>query len=288
MASHSLYCFLFSITFRHAIVHPEATECPLEGTNGETYYDRVKLLQSESYFVEILGNPITNAALNLNNQYIKDNISNDVGIRDSSKLHVWNMTLHPAAVLLDYGTILQKPLDYEIDQLLANDNLKGFYIASPPDKITGMAGIDTGFLIIKPSLNEFKNIVDTYINTPYYPDSGWNGEGHNGFPGEMGISGFLSWYFAKDPSYVKLDRCTYAHDADDACLAEKSFDEAKSLKLYDSVCGNPRHCPYDHPEWSAAKRDGCKILHRKCKFFHRFIEEGVDKAKNEGRKTVYY
>ena len=224
-------------------------------------------MQSENYVVEILGQPITDTALEINNQYIKDNIPNDVGIRDSTKLQIWTMTLHPAAVLMDYETILQKPIDQEIDMLLADENLKGLYISSAPDVNTGMAGVDTGFLIIKPSLEEFDNIVNTYVNTVFDPNTGWNGQGHHGFKGDMGISGFLSWYFANDPGYIQLDRCLFAHDADEGCLSSSiSVTEAKGCKLYDNVCGNPRDCPYDHPDWSAAKREACSILHRKCKF----------------------
>jgi hypothetical protein len=255
-------CLILSA--RHALVHPIATECPIQGTNGETY-DRVKLLQSENYFVEILGQPITDAELEINNQYIKDNIPNDVGIRDSTKLQIWTMTLHPAAVLMDYETILQKPIDQEIDMLLADENLKGLYISSAPDVNTGMAGVDTGFLIIKPSLKEFDNIVNTFVNTVFDPNTGWNGQGHHGFKGDMSISGFLSWYFANDPGYLELDRCTYAHDADEGCLSSISLTEAKCFKLYDTNCGNPRDCPYDHPDWSAEKREACSIFHRKCK-----------------------
>lgn len=265
------YCFMSSISLspdlrvRHAIVHPMATECPLQGTHGETY-NRVKLLQSENYMVEILGHPITDQGLiSGGNQYIKDNIPNDVGIRDSAKLQAWTLTLHPVVVLMDYDTIIQQPLDREIDMLLADETLKGFYIASAPDKDTGKAGVDTGFLIIKPSMEEFNNIVTTYINTVFDPVLGWNSQGHNGFRGDIGISGFLSWYFANNNAYTELDRCLFAHDADEGCLTTTALDEAKSLKVHNSVCGNPRHCPYDSPEWSEDKRDACASLHRKCK-----------------------
>ena len=94
-----------------------AVECPLQGTSSETY-DRVKLLKSENYVVEILGHPITDDDFAINNQYIKDNIQNDVGIRDSMKLQAWTMISHPKVLLMDYDSILQKPL---ISFLLTTD-----------------------------------------------------------------------------------------------------------------------------------------------------------------------
>jgi len=252
---------------RHALVHPVATECPIEGgIDGDTY-DRVKLLQSENYRVEIMGHPITDSALAAANPYIAENIENDVGIRDSTKLQAWSMTLHPVVVLMDYDIVLQQPLNADIDSLLADANLKGYYIQSAPDEITGGAGVDTDFMIIKPSVEELDNIVNSYLNTPYDPVTGWNGQGHHDFKGGMGISGFLSYYFANDAGYVQLDRCTYAHTADDDCLATVNFSDAKAAKVMKNVCGNPRDCPYDHPHWSQDKKEACESMHRKCKSF---------------------
>ena len=243
-----------------------AVECPLQGTSGETY-DRVKLLQSENYVVEILGHPITDDDFAINNQYIKDNIQNDVGIRDSTKLQAWTMTSHPIVVLMDYDSVLQKPLDQDIDFLLADDGLKGFYISSPPDEVTGKAGVDTGFMMIKPSMEEFERIRKMYINTPFNPATGWNGFGYHQYKGDMGLSGFLNWYFHNDAGYVELDRCLYAHTADEDCLQYVPYSEAKHIKMYDKVCGNPRRCPYDHPDWSEEKREACSALHRQCKCY---------------------
>ena len=266
--SHLILLTLFTI--RHALVHPMATECPIEGSHGETY-DRVKLLQSENYKVEILGQPITTVDLEVTNPYIVENIENDVGIRDSTKLQIWTLTTHPCVVLMDYNTVLQQPLDEDIDLLLADEALKGFYIESPPDENTGGAGVDTGFMIIKPSIAEFNTIVDGYINTPFNPKTGWNGEGHHNFKGGMGISGYLSYHFAKDHGYVKLDRCIYAHTADEDCLATVEVEGCKSSKTKKEVCGNPRDCPYDHPHWSDKKKKGCETLHRKCKSFDQYL-----------------
>ena len=126
------------------------------------------------------------------------------------------------------------------------------------------SGVDTGILI-KPSLQEFENIVNSYINTPFEPISGWNEEGHHLFVGGMGISGFLSYYFSKDEGYVQLDRCIYANNVDDECLDTVDISEVKCAKDYAKVCGDPLKSPYDQPDWSAKKLESCHQLHRKCK-----------------------
>ena len=236
-----------------------AVECPVQGNHGETY-NRVKLLQSQNYMVEILGQP----KLLKTHPYIRDNIPNDVGIRDATKLQIYTLMLHPVVVLMDYAMIIQKPIDADLDRLLADSSLKGFYISSAPDPVTGEAGVDTEFLVVKPSLDEYNKIVNAYLDTPFDPVTGWNGQGHHNFKGGMGISGFLSYYFDGNPEYEKLDRCLYAHDADEACLGTTSLEEAKILKVQESTCGNPRDCPYDHPDWSEAKKNACSYLHRKC------------------------
>lgn len=255
---------------RHALVHPMANYCPVEGTGGELY-DRTQLFKSQNYNVEILGHPITDIDLKETNPYIADNIELDVGIRDSMKLQIWTLTSHPIAILMDFNTILQKPLDEDIDSLLEDPALKGYYIRSVPDATSNESGVDTGFLIIKPSLQEFDNIVNSYINTPFDPIYGWNGEGHHKFVGGMGISGFLSYYFSKDEGYVQLNRCIYANNVDDECLETVDISEVKVAKDYEKVCGDPLKCPYDQPDWSAEKLQTCHQLHRKCKLSTQLI-----------------
>lgn len=161
-----------------------STECPVSGSNEETY-DRVKLMQSLNYDVEIMGHPITqDKLLEGGQEYLRMHIEDDVGIRDSTKLHAWRLTLHPAVILMDFNTILNDSLHEEVDTLLADDALKGMYIPTASG-----VGVDTGLMIIKPSEQEFERIVQTYIETIYDPVTGWNGQGYNNFVGCMGLSG---------------------------------------------------------------------------------------------------
>ncbi len=125
-----------------------------------------------------------------------------------------------------------------------------------PDEGTGKYGVDTGFMIINPNVTEYQNIIDEYLKTSYDPLTGWNNEGFNGFPvsieyaiifsndfdvahsayfshvkGELGLPGFLAYYFNKDPGYIPVDRCTYAYTADDDCLIEVTINKCKYTRL---------------------------------------------------------
>jgi len=177
------------------------------------------------YRVEIVGQPITNDHLTYNeqgytneNNYINDNIEDDVGIRDSTKLHIFRLVEHPVVVLFDYDTLLQSSIDNLINDLVADSTVKGYYVRTPSCDGNRNSVIDTGFLVIKPSLEEFNNIREGYINTPYDPELGWNSEGHNHCPGKLGLPGFLSYYFSITPGYIELDRCQYSFIADDECI----------------------------------------------------------------------
>jgi hypothetical protein len=59
----------------------------------------------------------------------------------------------------------------KFDDLLNNDDLKGYYILHPDGTV------DTDLLIVKPSLEEFDALVYAYIHTPYGPHTGWGNNG---------------------------------------------------------------------------------------------------------------
>ena len=52
------------------------------------------------------------------NCYIKDNIEVDVAIR-LMKLHVLTLTAHPVAVIMEFNSDLQTPLDVDYDSYIA-------------------------------------------------------------------------------------------------------------------------------------------------------------------------
>jgi len=228
-------CILFSCSlllfvpfqYRYSIINPNGVTCPKPGSNTE-YYDRVSMFQDMSFRVEILGQPIVNEQLLLTHPYINENIEDDVGIRDSTKLHVFRLVEHPIAVLFDYERMFQQQVNDQFEPFINNPNLKGYYVRTPDCDGNGNSLIDMGFLVIKPSIEEFNNIRNGYLNTPYDPELGWNSEGHNQCDGKLGLPGFLSYYFSITDGYEELDRCWYSFTADEACINKNIQQDAQT------------------------------------------------------------
>jgi hypothetical protein len=222
-----LICAIPIFQYRYGIINPNGVTCLQPGSNTE-YYDRVSMLQDMGYHVEILGQPIVNDQLLLAQPYINENIENDIGIRDSTKLHAFRLVEHPIVVLFDFERMFQHQLSSIVQSLMDNPNLKGYYVRTPDCDGNGNSLIDMGFLVIKPSVEEFNNIRDGYLNTPYDPELGWNSEGHNQCDGKLGLPGFLSYYFSITDGYEELDRCWYSFTADEACINKNVQQDART------------------------------------------------------------
>jgi len=208
----------------YAIVNPNGVTCP---TPDGGLYDRVSMLQDMEYRVEIHGQPITNDDLLANGHtYINEHIESDVGIRDTTKLHAFSFVEHPVMIMYDYDCIFRYRIVDAIKSLEANPDLKGYFVRSSPCDANGSTLIDTTFMIIKPSIEEYNNIRNTYLSTPYDPTTGWNGQGHNQCDGKLGLAGFLSYYFSITPGYEELDRCRYSFTADDECIQQNVKEDA--------------------------------------------------------------
>ncbi len=186
------------------------------------------MLQDMGYRVEIVGQPITNDMLEISQPYINDNIEDDVGIRHSTMLHGFRLIEHPVVVMFNYDRMLRYRLTAVINALIADPNLKGYYVRNTACDEEGHSNIDTGFLVVKPSMDEFNAIVDAYLLTEYDPETGWNGEGYHHCDGRLGLPGFLSYYFDIDPGYKELDRCVYSFVADDECIKNNIQNDAKT------------------------------------------------------------
>ncbi len=221
----------------YALVNPNGVTCNIPGSNEQ--YDRVAMLQDMGYRVEILGQPIVNSDLVEHQPYISENLEADVGIRDYTKLRAFAMTEHPVVVLYNYDVVFQYRIMEVIDALDADPNLKGYYVRKAACDEEGSTIVDTGFMVIKPSIEEYEKIIATYLSTPYDEVDGWNSEGHNKCDGKLGLPGFFSWYFSNNPEYEELDRCTYSFVADDECISQNvQADANTALDIVNSVSAN--------------------------------------------------
>jgi hypothetical protein len=76
----------------HAIVHPDAISC--DNPNGDSY-DRVKVLESLGYYVNIQASPIVNP-LEITDPNVQSLLSSDAGDRDLTSLYAATYDNHPA------------------------------------------------------------------------------------------------------------------------------------------------------------------------------------------------
>ena len=76
----------------HAIVHPYAISCV--NPNGDSY-DRVKVLESLGYYVNIQASPIVNP-LDITDPNVRSLLNTDAGYRDLTSLYAATYDSHPA------------------------------------------------------------------------------------------------------------------------------------------------------------------------------------------------
>merc|ERR1712232_549051 len=93
---------------------------------------------------------------------------------------------------MDWTVATLEPMD-EIFNFMLNENNNAKAVYTKDD-----GGVNTGLLFLKPSEQEFERLKAAYINTPYDEATGWNGAGRSNAPGEMGVSGLLSYLYSND------------------------------------------------------------------------------------------
>ena len=101
-------------------------------------------------------------------------------------------------------------------------------------------------MIIKPSKDEMYNLVDSFVNTPYDPETGFLD-----MKDGAGLAGFLDSHFSRDEGYMKLDCCTYTFKAYNECL-DTPIDQCIATKIYKGV-----GCGYPHEE--SRKEDSMRL-----------------------------
>mmetsp|Transcript_25490 Transcript_25490/g.42382 ORF Transcript_25490/g.42382 Transcript_25490/m.42382 type:complete len:677 (+) Transcript_25490:80-2110(+) len=249
----------YSTTFQ-ALIPSDAGDCM--GTNGEPF-DRVKVLEDLKIGVKLIGSPVDRESIS--SDCLRANVDSDVGVKDLIKLRAFNMTAHEVVVLVDYTTFVLQPLGATIGEFVKSSAKVAYAEDYTPWGTTpsdNKSGVNSGFIMIKPSQLEFDSIVNMYKNTPYDcgGGTGWASSGVGGFPGAMGTSGILKHYYNQKPAGEKptiLNKCSYNNDAtyhlaDGVCRDGKGNCEncqgtASSnivvAKLTDEVCGKPFACP---------------------------------------------
>eukprot|EP00546_Thalassionema_frauenfeldii_P020972 CAMPEP_0178903840 /NCGR_PEP_ID=MMETSP0786-20121207/5373_1 /TAXON_ID=186022 /ORGANISM="Thalassionema frauenfeldii, Strain CCMP 1798" /LENGTH=1220 /DNA_ID=CAMNT_0020575241 /DNA_START=105 /DNA_END=3767 /DNA_ORIENTATION=+ len=219
----------------YAIVHPSAVSCL--APSGNENYDRVKILQELGYWVIIWAEPVSLSELP-SNSYVRDNINNEDGIRDMLKIHAYDLTNHPVAVLMNFDSIFLNPIDDIITSLQGSTNVKSYHVTKE-DQTT----VNAGMLFIKPNETEFNSIKYSFKSTTYDASNGWGGLGYQG----LGlVEGFLTYYYSLNPS-------------ENVEYSPTSMDDYVVSFANKATCQKPWDCHYDD-NWNTEIEDECRAL----------------------------
>merc|ERR1740136_399494 len=276
----------------YALIHPDAVICI--GPNGEEY-DRATLLQNLGYWVKIWDSPVDENSL-YDQPYIADHIEDDVGLKDLMKLQALKLDDHEFVVIIDKDFVLKNPLDPVFDELRESDDIAAF--VRDPD--TG--AISTDMLVMKPSVDTYNDLIDTFKTVPFTGTGGWGDSGIGTQPGGMGTSGLLD-YFMSDPepdtdpnphTGTELDRCKYANNADENCNTTP-FEDIVGFSMTDDLCGQPWMCTYGDLEetWSPETKVLCEtfLVHwikSREEFEHLFFNQPTSDNYGDFHKDVYH
>ena len=218
-----------------AMFHPEVTTC-----GG---IDRSLLLKSLGYKIMVMDIPVP--LKDMQSEYLRSSIGRvgDTGEKDWVKINVFSLEHYPIAVLLNIKTIIIQPLD-ELFNLFSRpkEDLQSIfsgqvvptskshkdleptelnllftrtYTSIEPQNFA--TGINTAFMILRPSLSTFNKMKDILKTASYNYANGWGAqEGRKSFYRSAQTGGFLSYFFTdiQPHTSLELDRCVYGNIAD--------------------------------------------------------------------------
>ena len=219
-----------------------------------------KQLKKIGYHVIEATTPINSTAIQY--EWFREHIERNgcCGASELIKLHAYRLTQYDKIVHLDADVIVLQIFNelYNNDYSLiftTDPNMADNRDLNNKEKLP----VQGGFLVIKPSIDDYLNLVNIMLTTEFVLDRGWNNSGVGWYWGGMTIQGLLPYYYylVTSPKRIKMvDRCLYNTMADTQDCEAKSIDEIKSSHF--TVCQKPWTCR----GWD--KDEGlCGALHRK-------------------------
>jgi len=224
----------------YAIYHPNARSCamPLEKL-GYT------LLERET--------PV--AVKDIKGDFLRKKIVNNgcCGEKELIKLEAYTLTDHPIVVHLDLDTLVLKPMDALFDLMLGTRlDASGMDIMWPDEPLPkqidayftrdyNMVGPGTkykpvqgGLLVLRPSMESYKEFVDIVREGDFRQGKGWGGK-VGPFYGSMTFQGIIPYFYdvLHPGRTVELNRC-----------------------IYNQMCDNPRTKPTVNDVVNGDCRDG--------------------------------
>ena len=112
--------------------------------------------------------------------------------------------------------------------------------------------VQGGFIMFKPSISDYDNVVDIVLNTEFHKGRGWNRSMIGWYWGGMTIQGVLPYYYNKvsNPNRTRIiDRCMYNTMADTKECTDVTPNSAMNtlsggdiLSAHFTVCQKPWTC----------------------------------------------
>lgn len=119
--------------------------------------------------------------------------------------------------------------------------------------------VQGGFILLTPSIEDYKNLINIMLTVEFRSGSAWNGSKIGWFWGGMTVQGVLPYYYnavTEKNRTQTLDRCYYNTMADTLPCETQTLDELKSAHF--TVCQKPWGC------WNNNYRNNlCKQLHQR-------------------------
>mmetsp|Transcript_24062 Transcript_24062/g.58102 ORF Transcript_24062/g.58102 Transcript_24062/m.58102 type:complete len:450 (+) Transcript_24062:351-1700(+) len=284
----------------YALVHPSAKECSAN-------------LPKLGYTVLIRNTPFDK--VDIQKTFLRENIGKASCCGEKEFVKMWAYTLvhHPVAVVLDLDSLVLRPLDHLFDAIIEGEGLKeetfdklpihepgknkipkridAFYtkdynMVNNPSS-SEVAGVQGGFLIIRPSEDVFDNYIDLVLEGNYIEGRGWGGK-YGYFFGGAQVQGICAYYYSglHPERGVELNRCKINSMVDNPvfeieggkvrpnidgkcrdgrvdCEDCRETDLSSVLSSHFTICGKPWTCSPNgvklcqelHGEWFRIRRD---------------------------------
>jgi hypothetical protein len=187
-----------------AFVHPNVTLCR-------------PTLQKLGFHVIESPKPINVSAISTNFTFLRDKIEKNgcCGASELIKLNSYRLMQYEWVVHLDADTYMLNPISELFDTpysliYTTDPNMATF-------KKEHCMPAQGGFLVLRPSLVDYSNLINTIMTTGFFKGSGWNRSHIGWFWGGLTVQGILPYYYnivtAPNRSQ-KVDRCIYNTMAD--------------------------------------------------------------------------
>lgn len=211
-----------------AFVHPNVTT------------SRGPLTQLGYHVIEV-PTPINVAAIKF--EFLREHIDKNgcCGAAELIKISSYRLLQYDRVVHLDADVEVIRPF---MRELQLNKSL--VYTTDPnmaSHKGADKMPVQGGFLIIRPSMEDYNAIIDTIMTTKFFQGGAWGGSKIGWFWGGMTVQGILPYYYrivSNSTRMEMLDRCYFNTMADVPECITQQVDDVFSAHF--TVCQKPWAC----------------------------------------------